>query len=467
MGKRKESPAQSRHPINGETLRSAVSWAIEEKIFADVKFHGNVTWKVFDLILLAMVWVWSDHSTLTGAFEEACRWSRVVRSRVAMRTYQGMIKALVSWTAVLLPLVQGRFRSLMETHGGVHWRVGLWLALAVDGSRVGTPRTRGNERAFCAANYGHGTTARYRKKKGKGIRTKKAQEKQRPVGPQMWLTVLWHMGLHMPWGWKSGPSNASERDHLRSLLKEQKFPENTLFCGDAGFVGYDLWKAMSDAGHSFLIRVGANVRLLRNLGYVREYPGIVYCWPDAAARKQQPPLVLRLIHLRVGRCSMWLVTNVLEEERLSDVEAVQLYRLRWGVELQFRTVKQTFGRRQLRSRTPDRAEVELDWSLLGLWLIQLFAVKEQVEVGEVPERCSVGLAIEVIREMLRRWSERPDVSFAENLRGATKDGYERKRSKKARYCPNYKDKPKAGKPKIRKAARQDKLRLKRYLENAA
>jgi hypothetical protein len=41
-------------------------------------------------------------------------------------------------------------------------------------------------------------------------------------------------------------------------------------------------------------------------------------------------------------------------------EAVRLYRLRWGIELQFRALKQTFGRRKLRSKRPDRALVELD-----------------------------------------------------------------------------------------------------------
>jgi hypothetical protein len=52
---------------------------------------------------------------------------------------------------------------------------------------------------------------------------------------------------------------------------------------------------------------------------------------------------------------MWLVSNVLEEQSLSHQEARDLYCLRWGVELQFRTLKQTFGRGKLRSRTPDRA----------------------------------------------------------------------------------------------------------------
>jgi hypothetical protein len=107
------------------------------------------------------------------------------------------------------------------------------------------------------------------------------------------------------------------------MLREQKFPKDTLFCGDAGFTGYDLWKTIIDAGHSFLIRVGANVTLLRKLGYVRERAGIVYCWPDGAARQGQPPLVLRLLRVRVGRRVMYLLTNVLDQKTLTDAEAIR------------------------------------------------------------------------------------------------------------------------------------------------
>lgn len=467
MAKRKDSRKQWRHSVNGETVRSAVAWAIQEKIFAHLRFHGNTSWQVLDLILLAIVWMWSDHTTLTGAFAEAHRWSFQVLGRTAVRTFQGLLRALVTWTAPLLPLIEQRLHALMEKHGRKHWRVGLWLALAMDGSRVSVPRTQENEQAFCAPNYGHGKTAKYRKKKRKGKRVRSKAKKIQPVKPQIWLTLLWHMGLHMPWSWKTGPSNSSERDHFQKMLSAQKFPENTLFCGDAGFTGYDLWKAILDAGHAFLVRVGSNVKLLRKLGYVRERRGSVYFWPDRAARQHQPPLVLRLLHLQVGRRKMWLLTSILDDDQLSDEEAVRLYRLRWGVELQFRTVKQTFGRGKLRSHSPERAYVELDWSLLGLWLIQLFAVKEQVAIGTVPEQCSVSLAIQVIRMMLQRWSEEADESFAAKLRSARKDSYQRKTSKKARYRPDNKDKPAAGTPRVRTATRQHKAWLQEYLSAAA
>ena len=63
-----------------------------------------------------------------------------------------------------------------------------------------------NERAFCAKDYGKGKTAKYRKKKTKGMRRKKNEKnKPQPQEPQAWITLLWHMGLRLPWMWRWGP----------------------------------------------------------------------------------------------------------------------------------------------------------------------------------------------------------------------------------------------------------------------
>jgi hypothetical protein len=59
-----------------------------------------------------------------------------------------------------------------------------------------------------------------------------------------------------------------------------KFPRNTLFCGDAGFVGYPLWSAIRRRHCHFLVRVGANVSLLAESADCEEKKGgLVLCWP--------------------------------------------------------------------------------------------------------------------------------------------------------------------------------------------
>lgn len=58
---------------------------------------------------------------------------------------------------------------------------------------------------------------------------------------------------------------------------------------------------------SLLVRVGSNVRLLKNLGWqARRHRDQVHLWPDGPRRAEVPPLVLRLIVLQ-GR---WLSSSL-------------------------------------------------------------------------------------------------------------------------------------------------------------
>ncbi len=52
-------------------------------------------------------------------------------------------------------------------------------------------------------------------------------------------------------------------------------PAGASVVADAGFVGYETWAAVLSGGRHLLVRVGANVRLLRGLGYARERDGLV------------------------------------------------------------------------------------------------------------------------------------------------------------------------------------------------
>ena len=113
--------------------------------------------------------------------------------------------------------------------------------------------------------------------------------------------------------------------------------------------------------------------------------------------------------------------------------------------------------------------MELDWSLVGLWLIQLFAIKEQIQLGKLPENCSVGLAINVFRETFERWWERPaaGANLASRLGEAVKDQYVRKRPKQGRYKPKTGSEPSCGKPIVIQATQEHKKDLKTYINSVA
>jgi hypothetical protein len=458
------TPAASSR-TNGADLKRALSWVLSGTIFDEVKLHGNVTWKPVALVQLAVFWMWSAEPGLKAAADAAIQTVIALYGASPVGSYQALVKVLKSYTGQLLPLLWCRLHNLMEQCNEEKWRVGLWLALAMDGSRLSAPRTARNEQRFCKPAQSKKKSKKH-KKRSRHAKRKRSTARQKShyapqaVGPQMWLTMLWHVGQSLPWSWKAGPSYSSERTHVLEMLREQKFPENTLFCGDAGFVGYDFWQAIRACDQHFLVRVGANVRLLKRLGYVREYEGLVYCWPDAACKKKRPPLVLRLLRFQDRRGDVYLVTSVLDKKALTDRQASEIYRRRWGIELQFRALKQTYHRSKLRSRSPECAEIELHWSLIGLWMIQLLALKERTACGDPDERTSVACAIRIIQQMMSNHSQvRGSHSLSARLAVATTDNYQRHGKKKSRNYPRRKEEPSAGKPTVNAASAKHKQTL--------
>jgi hypothetical protein len=73
---------------------------------------------------------------------------------------------------------------------------------------------------------------------------------------------------------------------------------------------------------------------------------------------------------------MWMLTGVLDRSKLGRAQIIPLYHLRWGIELEFRGLKQTLNRAKLRCRNDRRLLAELHWSLKAMAVAELFALKE-------------------------------------------------------------------------------------------
>lgn len=462
---------------NGQTLFKLREWLLPSGIFAGLNLHGNITWSPVDLVWLVLCWGWEESKNVTDAFDEAKDQCHQLGISV-VDSYQGMMKVLVRYSAPLLIVLWSRLHQLMEEIGGEHWQIDGWVPIAFDGSRSSAPRSESNEKALCAPNYGKGATAKYRKKKTKGMRRKKNEKnKPQPQQPQAWITMMWHMGLRLPWTWRLGPSNSSERAHVEEMLKDGDFPENTLFCGDAGFVGYPLWSQIVARGNHFLVRVGANVNLLHKSANIRRNGNRVLCWPRDAQSKNLPPLELRLIKVKVGKTKMWMLTSVLDSSRLPKALIARFYQMRWGIEVEFRGLKQTLDRAKLRCRNQKRLLAELDWSILAMAVAELFALKEQLapplrENQDTasknrdappadPSKRSLAETIRALRHCLRRPNRTPapGEDLTTRLQSAVTDSYQRKSSKKARYRPPNPDKKPLGDPQLRKLNEQEKKKL--------
>jgi hypothetical protein len=447
---------------NKDSLNKLREWFLpNEEIFSQIKRHGNIKWAPVWLVWLALCWAWVETANLTNAFTEALDCCHKMFGTSPLKTYPGFIGALATWTAKLMPVLRVILRQRMQQIGGPFWRIGGWVPIAFDGSRSSAPRSRANEAALCAPNYGKGYTATYRKKKSKGMRRKRNEtNKAHPQEPQAWITMMWHMGTRLPWDWLLGPSNSSERAHVMEMLQAQEFPKKTLFCGDAGFVGYPLWERILQKKGDFLVRVGGNVSLLlQQVNYRVEKENKnknkdlqVLCWPQMAIQANQPPLRLRLVRVELGKSHAWMLTSVRDRRELNAKDIVRFYKLRWGVEVEFRGLKQTLDGGKLRSRNDKNVIAELNWSILAMAVAELFWLKEQraqrtskAEARD-PKKRSLAKTIRALRSCLSKLNEtpQPGEELVNKLQAAVTDDYVRKKPKRARYRPKNPDKKALG-----------------------
>jgi hypothetical protein len=447
--------------INHQTIKQVLDWLLAPAVFAHLRGSRLATWKPRLLAATAVLWATSDLSTLHERFAQARQIiTKVFRWQWAPGgSYQGFMKMLAHWQDELLAAVVPQFRERMQEVHRAQWETAGYAVFAGDGSRVALARTASLAAVFAPLRRrrkaGRRQQAATRRQQAARRRTPKTQtaaaRQKKATSPQLWLTLLWHVGSGLPWAWRTGPSGASERDHLVSMVPE--LPAQALVVADAGFVGYDFWQALLTAGHHFVIRVGANVRLVRQLGWAREHAQVVYLWPDQAARKRQPPLVLRLVVVHDGKQPVYLVTD-LPAARLSDRHVATIYAARWGIEVFFRTFKQTFGCRKLRSRSARNAQLELDWALVGLWGVCLLGTRELGASGHDPTRLSPAAALQAFHRTLREYRVRPETSadtLWAQLRLARLDDYRRRSAKTSREYPRKKQRPLIGIPQITRA----------------
>jgi hypothetical protein len=423
-------------------LKRAIRRLLPDSIFAGISKHGNTEWSLPVLSCVALFWALSGETTLVERYvmasEVAAHW---FPGAFLATCYRGFIKALVTHNTALVNVISAQLRRCMLEWGDDLGKIAGLTPFVVDGSKIAAPWTKGNEQTLG--------------KKGRKPKGEKCQRKETDLRPQLTLTMLWHMNWGLPWAWKHGGLKEGERTQFRELL--ETLPTAALIVADAGFVGYLLWQTIMHGGRHFLIRVGGNVELLRELvpgGDLQREGERVWLWPAGQREKGQPPLTLRLITVRQGKQTWYLVTSLLDPSLLPQTQAAKLYERRWGVECGFRTLKQTFERSKARSYTPDCAGAELDWSLLSLWLVSLIAKRELMDADVEPDEYSPAAARRLIRHELRHQSAGVERLNVSEFQSAVKDRYNRTASKKARHDQRKKRDPAPGAPQITQASRQ-------------
>lgn len=419
-------------------LMDAIATVFPPQWFSRFSSHGNADWTPLKIFWVCTIMSWQPQVTLREQFEAACDILREVFPAWTIgHSLSGFLVARVRVLPQMRDPILLRLRQFVAEHLD-GWRVRGWAVFGVDGSRFEAPRTTPNEQTLGCAGK-EGTT------------------------PQVFQTTLLHIGTGLPWDFRLGPGTQSERRQLDDMRDDM--PPRSLLTADAGFISFELCCWLTRNRHDFVLRVGGNIRLLTGLGWVVETEGrTVSLWPTRC--RNQPPVVLRLIVVRDDQKQpVYLVTNIHDEAILSDEDAAEIDRLRWGLELHYRSLKQTLGHQTLRSRTPEGALVEQTWHVLASWLLQLLTARELIASGSHPASWSAAKARNAVRHLLRRVVSRRAVrgqpSLRDQLCQAVVDTYRRVGPKQIRRWPRPKQDQPPGPPKLQPATREDLQQLQR------
>jgi len=434
---------------NLQAIEGLIRGLVSEDIAALAR-HGNASLDANWLAAVALIcFGWTD-GPLGDRVSSACAVIGRVWNSSTTVTRQGLLKALASCGQALVERTVDQFPQMLAAFRGQWTRSGK-VNIAVDGTKLSAPRTTDNQAAFSAAH----SSRRKRRHTSRANASKAATV-------QLLATVFWHLGTGLPLRWKLAGSTGSERQSVVELLDH--LPANARLIGDAEYVGYPLWSAILHSQRSFLFRVGSNITLLKHLGgKFRGQGGYVHFWPQQAMQDGRQPLTLRLFIIHNGRHPIYLVTNELD---MTDELARELYAGRWGIEVFFRSVKQTWRRHRLVCGSSSNALVELNWTLLGIWSA-MFLAKQALDVaGIAPRRMS---AAKVLRACLRAiqgivlGGRDSPLLHAQLTAAVVADESARTSSKASRHYPRKKKHKPCGPPQIMPATRQQQQAAKEFL----
>src|SRR5262249_6696637 len=137
-------------PPHHQDLKVVLDWLLADANFSDARFRDLCTWTPHGVAAVALLWAWSDETTLAARFQAA----RAIAIRAfglaarTARTSQAFLKLWRAWpralAAALVPALRRRMREGLPDR----FRVGGYAVFGVDGSRLELPRTASNEGRF-------------------------------------------------------------------------------------------------------------------------------------------------------------------------------------------------------------------------------------------------------------------------------------------------------------------------------
>ena len=405
---------------------------------------GKQRWPLQPLVLVLLTMTWVTGDSQPERFETARAFCVVMlpKRRRPGRSVQGFQKALARVPVSVLRALAAAVRMrLLRVLGGRLTTDG-FIVLGADGSRLRCPRTPELE----------------------GRLGKRSPE---DAAPQVWITAVVHVATGLLWSWRIGKGDASERHHLQQLIRT--LPSAALVVADAGYQSYLLTKAVVGAGFQMLVRASTQTTLYtaEKIPVSEWKEGVVYWWTHEAQRQELPPLEMRLLRVRGRKHDVWLLTSVLDADRLPYAVAARFYKMRWENEGFFRTYKRTLGKVKLQSRTIALIHREVEGSMLAVQLLLAQGTYALSVMHKTKVVCSARQVLQEIRaEIAANLGPRQKGTYLRRLAQATRERRPRTSDKVSRPWKSRNDHKPPKPPKILMMDRKQKRLIQKQLQAA-
>jgi Transposase DDE domain len=406
--------------------------------------RAHPRWDLQPLLFIVLAMTWAAGDSQAEKFQTARGFyvaSYHSRKRPG-KTLQGFQKALARVPMRQFQALSAGVRDQIRLRFGKRLLVDGFEPMGCDGSRIECPRAT-------------------------ELEARLGQAGKENSAPTVWVTAFVHLSTGLLWSWFLGPGTADERVHLKRLLAT--LSSQALIVADAAYMGYELAWAILQSGRSFLLRMSSKIDLytLEKKTLKTWSEGPVYYWPAYVQKQGKPAIACRLIRVpakgQVKR-DVWLLTNILEPERLSLATASKFYRWRWRNEGVFRTYKRTIKKLKLSSRTVRLVHREAEASLLALQILLAHAdlalrPKETVEGPVISPR---KVLIEIRRELNGNATRRQG-SYAKRLEDCRADSRQQKSPKASRAWPRRTPHKPPGPPVLKTLTDEQKVLLREHI----
>lgn len=229
--------------------------------------------------------------------------------------------------------------------------------------------------------------------------------------PLVRLVVLFSLATGLLHEVAMGPYAGKETGET-ALLRElfPRLAAGDVLLADRYYCGWFLIALLQELGVELVVRLHqlreADFRRGERLGpgdHVVHWPRPAKPnWMDDATYARMPAnLRLREVSVKIAERgfrveSFVVVTTLLDPQPYPAVELARLYRRRWLVELDIRSIKSTLNLDVLRCKTPDMAHKELRTGLLAYNLIRQTMLQAAIVAERSPRELSFTVAIQTI-----------------------------------------------------------------------